>query len=68
MFLSHLHSHETQRNGLVLILDMTRSNYWNFDYDLSRKILKLLQVCNIKMVEIYWKLCGSICFPNSVPQ
>ncbi|KAL7648550.1 UNVERIFIED_CONTAM: hypothetical protein RMT77_000456 [Armadillidium vulgare] len=38
-----LESTETQRCGLVFIYDMTGSNYNNFDYALSQKILTLLK-------------------------
>ena len=35
---------ETQRNGLILVYDMSQSKYVNFDYDLSIKILNMLKV------------------------
>ena len=37
-------SDETQKNGLILLYDMTESGYQNFDYSLARKILDLLKV------------------------
>ena len=37
-------SNETQKNGLILLYDMTESGYHNFDYGLARKILDLLKV------------------------
>ena len=37
-------SHETQKNGLVLLYDMSGSGYHNFDYSLARKIMNLLKV------------------------
>lgn len=39
-----LQSMETQRAGLVFIYDMTDSEYINFDYQLSKKILTMLKV------------------------
>lgn len=38
-----LKSHETQKNGLVLLYDMSGSGYHNFDYSLARKIMNLLK-------------------------
>lgn len=38
-----LKSKETQKNGLVLVYDMTGSGYHNFDYSLARKIINLLK-------------------------
>ncbi|CAH3145236.1 unnamed protein product [Porites lobata] len=38
-----LKSDETQKNGLILLYDMTESGYQNFDYGLARKILDLLK-------------------------
>ncbi|XP_077989434.1 tyrosine-protein phosphatase non-receptor type 9-like isoform X2 [Glandiceps talaboti] len=38
-----LEDKSTQRNGIIFVYDMTSSNYANFDYDLSRKILDLLK-------------------------
>ncbi|CAH3018524.1 unnamed protein product [Porites evermanni] len=38
-----LKSDETQKNGLILLYDMTESGYHNFDYGLARKILDLLK-------------------------
>ena len=40
-------SYETQKNGLVLLYDMTGSGYHNFDYNLARKIMGLLKVNKI---------------------
>jgi len=39
-----LKSYETQKNGLVLLYDMTGSGYHNFDYNLARKVMGLLKV------------------------
>ncbi|XP_031553773.1 tyrosine-protein phosphatase non-receptor type 9-like [Actinia tenebrosa] len=35
----------TQRNGLILLYDMSNSSYKNFDYELSHKVLDLLKGC-----------------------
>merc|ERR1719242_922217 len=40
-----LENPETQRSGLVFIYNMAGSQYSNFDYDLSQKILTLLKGC-----------------------
>ena len=37
-------SYDTQKNGLVLLYDMSGSGYHNFDYNLARKVLSLLKV------------------------
>lgn len=39
-----LQSPDTQKNGLVFIYDMSGSKYFNFDYELSQKILTMLKV------------------------
>ena len=44
MYFAFFSSHETQRNGLVLLYDMTGSGYHNFDYNLARKVMGLLKV------------------------
>ena len=44
MSLNIFFSDETQKNGLILLYDMTESGYQNFDRHLARKILDLLKV------------------------
>lgn len=52
-------SPETQKNGLVLLYDMTESGYQNFDYNLARKVMNLLKVTktSLKLVLKIFTTC-----------
>lgn len=52
---------ETQKNGLVLLYDMTGSGYHNFDYSLARKVLELLKVAKIYLQNLVLDICHFDC-------